>query len=118
MATALKDIRDVLSELWIWLIVLLIAFVAWAIVCIAIAFPGGWGFVKFLEVTGAFLAAVAIAVVNARNTLNQAQGAIDTLQDVDTDTPGFPGGKWPRPGVALNDGSVTDGDASDWRVKR
>ncbi|MGW5361219.1 WXG100-like domain-containing protein [Actinopolymorpha pittospori] len=116
MAACLKALRDALNELFNWLLIALGAFVAWAILWVAAMF-GGVGVVMFLEGTAAFCGAVLVAFTQARGTINQIQGTIDTVQDVATETAGFPNSKWPRPKVALSDGSVRDGDASGWRVR-
>ena len=116
MAEALKALRATLTELFNWLLIAIGAFVAWAVICIMFIFTN-MTVLAFFEGTGVFLGAVLVAITQARSTINEIRGTIDNFQDVNTNTAGFPHSKWPRPQLPFDDGSVTDGDASDWRVK-
>lgn len=64
-----------------------------------------------------------VAATAYRNTLPRQAGvlaavsrcaAIDQLLANDN---AFPGGHWPRPSIDLSDGSITDGDGTDWHIK-
>jgi hypothetical protein len=121
-------IDDVLAKtavaiggLWLALLTGITTFVLEVIALIAAASTG----VGAPPAAGASLAAVikVLAWVSAAAGAfyafvgNEALGAAKDLHQQLNNSAAYPDGRWPRPTTGLSDGSLSDGDATDWRLR-
>lgn len=115
ISEALESFRETLNDFWMWTYIAIGAAAVALAVSIAAIWVAGIGVGGVVATLAGLVAAMVLYLTQAKQTVEAIRTAINSLQD-QTVTDVFPNDKWPRPARDLSDGSVSDGDESDWTV--
>ncbi|QUH01353.1 hypothetical protein HUO13_11555 [Saccharopolyspora erythraea] len=117
MRGSLNNLADAIDAYWLATLVALGVFVVGAVAAIATACTVVCTPMAIAAIAGA--AAVSIGLITTGvMALNSYLDVIDTEQTTLRDKIRDLGDRWTRSAHDLSDGSVSDGDGSDWRVNR
>ena len=111
----MESFRETLNDFWMWTYIAIGAAAAALAVSIAAIWIAGIGTAGVIATLAGLIAAMVLYLTQCQQTVEAIRTAINSLQD-QTVTDVFPNDKWPRPARDLGDGSVSDGDESDWTV--
>jgi uncharacterized protein YukE len=118
LQTTLNEIASAVRTFWVSLGIAFVTYIGAAIVCIAgvcTAVAAAPALIAFFTASVAFLTAVVTFANNFSNTLEEKKAKLEQQSTMDGP---FANGEWP-PSAAdkMSDGSVNDGDKSDWTPK-
>jgi hypothetical protein len=115
IAKGLRDTKTALIIFWGAMVVFAIAAAGLIITCIVALIPSfGASSAGIVAAIIAFIGATVTAIIAIENFYNTLRDSYSAMHNQLAQQPGFPKGKWPRPGIPVGDGDPAHGD---WHVK-